>query len=65
MTSFIDPTHPKLVEGDEVLQKLRNDDDVAGHVYVEENRERPVPNELGAGVTDDDVEGHMQARGRF
>ena len=60
-----DPTHPKFLEGDDVLrQPMAQEDDVEGHLRsfpVEEPSDEPEDLMLASNSGDDDVEGHRKS----
>jgi hypothetical protein len=61
-----DPTHPKFLEGDEVLRpSSAQDDDVEGHIMARATDEPGTePEGMKTRVTEeagDDVEGHFRA----
>jgi hypothetical protein len=61
-----DPTHPKFLEGDDVLHPTsEQEDDVSGHLRANVTEEPGgEPEDLKGLLTDDgsdDVEGHVRA----
>lgn len=59
-----DPTHPKFLEGDDVLVPPKGQDDVHGHLGGDAVPEETEPEGLARNTDegDDDVEGHLETR---